>query len=202
MEITEDQIDILKELVNIGVGRSAASLSDLIETRINLRVPNIQIMNWEDASAYLGRLDESAKQTTILQDFKGQIQGRAGLVFSQESAIKFAQILSGDDSPTDELDIELSGIIMETGNIVLNGIMGSLGNAVDVNLEYTVPALSDKTVQESILGTSTEEIRNPSHVMIGDAEFSVADRDITGSIMIVFELGCLEIIFQLMSEAA
>jgi chemotaxis protein CheC len=41
MSLSPDQIDKLTEIVNIGFGRAAASLSSLVQQRILLSVPEI-----------------------------------------------------------------------------------------------------------------------------------------------------------------
>lgn len=43
LELTAMQIDALTEIVNIGVGRAASSLSDIIGAHILLKVPDVNI---------------------------------------------------------------------------------------------------------------------------------------------------------------
>ncbi len=45
MNITPEQIDTLKELVNIGVGRAANMLNQLVQSRIYLQVPSINVFH-------------------------------------------------------------------------------------------------------------------------------------------------------------
>ena len=54
MSLSPDQIDKLTEIVNIGFGRAAASLSSLVQQRILLSVPEIRICSVEELPAYLG----------------------------------------------------------------------------------------------------------------------------------------------------
>ena len=52
MILTDEQQDILTELVNIGVGRAAASLSELVGKRIDLNVPKLVICDPETLNTY------------------------------------------------------------------------------------------------------------------------------------------------------
>ena len=59
MQLTADQIDALQELVNIGVGRAANMLNEMLETRILLQVPFIKILSPLDLKQELeGRFSE------------------------------------------------------------------------------------------------------------------------------------------------
>ena len=64
MQLSSSQLDALAEVVNIGVGRAAASLSELLGTRIELSVPQIQIKS---------KLESTASELAILQNFDGSV---------------------------------------------------------------------------------------------------------------------------------
>ena len=100
MRLSDDQIDTLTEIVNIGVGRAAASLSRIIGERVELTVPCVHIGALSDLSSFLdgtkGKLD-----TAIVQDFEGHVSGRALLAFPSPSGITLAQIISGIDETID-----------------------------------------------------------------------------------------------------
>ena len=49
MDLTPDQIDALKELINIGIGRSASMLNEMVNTRVYLQVPSVKVFSPKDA---------------------------------------------------------------------------------------------------------------------------------------------------------
>lgn len=83
-----------------------------------------------------------APEAVITQAFTGSLHGRASLCFATSSGIALAKALSGR-SPADnaELDSELSGLLLEVGNIVLNGVLGSLSYVLPADLRYPLPEL-------------------------------------------------------------
>lgn len=187
MRINEDEMDALQEIVNIGVGRAAGALSELIGSRINLRVPAISLVAPGECDS------DCAKGMSIVQGFDGTISGNALLVFPIESGQTLAMLLGGYDESEVIPEFEISGILSEIGNIVLNGVLGSLANAISTDLLYQVP---DFFVNESFgdLVERTPSIceDSTSPVLLADTQFSVESSDIKGSIIIAFRIGSLE----------
>ena len=44
MSMTPEQIDALKELINIGVGKAAAMLNQMVNIRVHLKVPFVKVL--------------------------------------------------------------------------------------------------------------------------------------------------------------
>lgn len=195
MRLSLDQSDALAEVVNIGVGRAAASLSELIGTRIEIVVPTITVLDPRQAASAL----HQEKSTSIIQEFDGVVSGSAVLIFPRESGLALAQLLCDRDDSGTELDIELGGVLTEIGNIVLNCIMGSLANMLETQLTYSVPRLAVLSIMQDLFprtGASGADRTGggepTNNVLLANARFKVAQRDISGSILIVFELGSIE----------
>ena len=47
MQLTPSQIDSLKEMVNIGVGHAAGVLNAMLNSRVQLHVPEVEMMSSE-----------------------------------------------------------------------------------------------------------------------------------------------------------
>jgi chemotaxis protein CheC len=184
----EAAMDAIAELMNIGVGRAAASLSELIGQRIELSVPNIRICQTEACRAAVFGRDQQP-ETVISQMFDGSIRGRMSICFPEASSVALAQILSGGvHGDASELDAELSDVLLEVGNIVLNGVIGSFSNAMSVALKYSIPEVQTVARRgERILRDALTD----DDILIGDVLFSVAQEDIRGSIVVVFSIGSI-----------
>lgn len=188
----DEALDALTELVNIGVGRAAASLSDLISERIELNVPRVR---WQSAPAVAleTRTDEHSCVTVVAQEFHGRIRGRAALMFPPESGLILAQLLSGTDTVATEFDAELAGVLLEVGNIVLNAVLGSFANAAADAFDYSLPTLYEDhqaLVRVLSLGDMSPEL------LIADVEFRVHRSEIHGTIALVFAGGCIQTLLE------
>ncbi len=187
MQLSEIDLDALGEIVNIGIGRAAGSLSKLVGTRIDLQVPVVQMLDPGVADL------RSEPGMSIMQSFDGKISGNALLVFPKVSGRKLATVLSGTNDPSEIPELELSGILSEVGNIVLNGVLGSLANIIEENLAYTVPEFYVKETVSSLL-TKRQDLSHDetSSVLYADAQFSVESQDIRGSVIVAFHLGSFD----------
>lgn len=191
MKITEAQTDALTEVVNIGVGRAAAMLSDLIHIRIELHVPSVELCTRQRAHGYLKERG-LGNATAIAQPFTGQVNGQACLLFPQPDGLTFAKLLAGEDESPDEIDLELSGILLEIGNIVLNGVVGSISNLLNYRFNYEPPKLCAQSFLDELFVESDEKPEKNAACLLANALFTVANKNIDGSILLAFELGGTE----------
>ena len=186
MTLTLEHHDALTELVNIGVGRAAKALSDLVDTRIELRVPSVAICKFSALTDYLNNQEELL-DVSVFQDFRGEITGRAVLAFPKKSGLRLGQLLAEFEEEPEEFDLDLMGLITEVGNIVLNGVLGSLGNALSNGLSYTVPEASvNQQITELVANQGQES------VILCDAEFGMAADQFRSSLILIFNLGEVE----------
>lgn len=188
-ELTVDELDILLELVNIGVGRSAASLSELIGAHIVLHAPSVRICTTAERHEWQQVVADHAS-TLIVQPFRGPIRGKAGLLFDEQSSLLLAQLLAGLNEIPEELDPEMSSTLLEVGNIVLNAVLGSLSNSMHAGLSYSMPTIvsgRDLSSGDDVLTTGTQG----GELLLADVDFGVAQHEIRGSIVIAFAVGCV-----------
>ncbi|MEM9365270.1 MAG: chemotaxis protein CheC [Planctomycetota bacterium] len=185
MHLSEEEIDALNETVNIGVGRAASSLSELIGSRISLRIPQIRV------ESSMPENNPEQRGMSVVQSFRGDVSGNALLVFPVESGQKLAAVLGGYEEGEAIADFELAGILSEIGNIVLNGVLGSLANAIDADLEYRVPEFYFKDSLPDLVDSKADDSSEVGSILIADTDFSVDDSDVHGSVVIAFRLGSL-----------
>jgi len=183
MPLSPEQCDTLAELINIGVGRAAAALADLVGERIALSVPRVDVCELDELDARLDA-DGHCFETLVYQDFDGGLYGRAVLAFPTHSGRKFAQLLGHLNDLPDELDVDLHGILVEVGNIVLGSVLGTVSNLSGRRLTCHVPELSSHSPLSTVMATRATPRRV---VFIADVDFLVDRRDIRGSIVCLFE---------------
>lgn len=183
-----DVIDLLTELVNIGVGRAAAALSELVECRVELTVPTIRVIGISQSDR-LVHGGQTGVETMVVQDFTGTLSGRSVLIFDAPSGQTLASLLSGQQSADGELDVEQSGVLLEVGNILLNSLMGTLANEAGYPLTYSLPTLYSS--QQSLTRLYTGSPTSEPDLLVADVQFSVDDRAIRGSLVTVLSGGSI-----------
>jgi chemotaxis protein CheC len=138
MNPTARQLDALSELINIGVGRSADVLNTMFNSHIDLQVPFVKILMPDDFRKEIEALGSDSLSAVHLI-FKGMFSGTAQLIFPAVTASKLVTTVTGEEVMSESLDEIRSGTLCEIGNIVLNGLMGSISNVLKMNLKYSVP---------------------------------------------------------------
>ena len=182
MNLSEDHLDAIKEFINIGVGKAANILNELLDAHISLDVPVIEITDNQEIKSMMPDLNEIL--STIQLEFIGQFSGNAALVFPQNSASNLVAALTGEEVGSSDLDMLRSETLTEVGNILINGVMGSISNMLNNALDFIPPKYSEMKVDE-ILNFGNEE--NYKLLLI-KTRFAVLDHNIEGNILIFFKV--------------
>jgi chemotaxis protein CheC len=138
--LTELELDALTELVNIGVSRAAASLREMVGEQVHLSVPSVQLVNRDEAIAIL-HARESSRLVAVHQVFEGDITGRALLIFPETKSLELVRAVTGGELPLEDI-VELEQeALAETGNIILNGCLGTMANMLQRSLKMSLPEI-------------------------------------------------------------
>lgn len=184
--------DALAEMINIGAGRAAAALSELVGARVVLEVPQVRLAPPSCLAAEAPELADNAN-TAVVQVFEGLAQGRAALVVPRQSSLILARLLGGSENSDDEFTVEVSGVMAEVGNIVLNAVLGSIGNLLETELRYTVPQFVSSAYTRVLL-PADERLDSSGVVLVADAKFSVAERQLEGALVILLNTASLNLV--------
>ncbi|MCP1661401.1 MAG: chemotaxis protein CheC [Methanocalculus sp. MSAO_Arc1] len=185
MEIHADDLDAIRELVNIGVGKAAGILSELTGSTIELRIPEVSIYSEEefrDVSRSLGE----GRYSAISLGFEGGFSGMTYSIFPGESAHILIHAVTGDALDHDSADTDVNSISTETlkevGNILINGVMGSITNVLGSNLVYTLPAYAEADIPSLIQNVQKE---HREAILLAETRMFIRSLDIEGKILII-----------------
>ncbi len=133
-------IDILKELGNIGAGNAATALASMISKKIDMKVPNVRIMEFKDVADILG--GEEILVVGIYFELMEDIVGNMMFAVDLDSAINLTNILYGrkkEDKELDEMDISA---LSEVGNIIASSYANSLSSLTGLKMFISIPSIS------------------------------------------------------------
>ncbi|PWH13555.1 MAG: chemotaxis protein CheC, partial [Anaerolineae bacterium] len=189
MSLSPDQIDKLTEIINIGFGRAAASLSSLVQQRIILSVPEIRLCSAEELPEYLGL--PNPQVTTVHQVFSGWLSGDAILLLDTDSASILINLLSGEAPQPRPLTTSDREALIEIGNILLNAFIGTLGNLLRIKIHFSVPRFHIEFLNEmlSSFQIGEKEIR---HTLVIKTFFETRDGNVGGYVVIILGIESLE----------
>jgi chemotaxis protein CheC len=190
MQLTSVQQDALVELLNIGFGRAAASLSQLTGHRVLLDVPQVTLHEISEVTEALGRVVRGPV-ASVHQIFTGPVGGDALLILDEPGAAILKELLTNEPALPLSIDASAREVITEVGNILLNACLGTFGNLLEVQVSFSVPHLSIEhagAVLESLM-VGQQGIR---YALVVHAAFRLRDTQVTGYLMIVLSVASLD----------
>lgn len=179
-------MDAFRELVNIGVGRAAAALNEMLESPILLEVPEVSMVSYEELNmqAVDGTIYPDNNFSCVKLDFHGAFSGLAALVFPPDSAVKLVSSLTGEVPETPGLNGVMAGTLSEVGNIVINCVIGTIGNILEKPFDFSLPSFIQGRINE-IIGLKWEV--RPKGILMVKTHFMVQDSHVDGNILFVLE---------------
>src|SRR3954470_24519472 len=198
MKLTAVQEDALIELLNIGFGRAAASLSQLTGHRVLLEVPHVTIHPIDEVSESLERVVRS-DVASVHQIFNGPVAGDALLILDQNGAAILKELLTNEPALPLSIDASAREVITEVGNILLNACLGTFGNLLNVQVSFSVPQLSIENVG-ALLESLLVEQHGIRYALVVHAAFRLRDTQVTGYLMIVLSVASLDRMMRAIEE--
>jgi chemotaxis protein CheC len=200
MALTPFQHDALTEVINIGFGKAAATLSTLTGKRVILNVPEIFLVPSNQFDPSLEGL-LSGEVTIIHQVFTGKVSGTALLILNQDSASILVDLVSGGLGEKRRLMASDREALQEIGNILLNAYVGSFGNILNIHILFTVPQFQIESIDGLLNSEAIDQIPLTS-VLLVKTEFVIGQGQISGYVLIVMGVESLETLLAAIDEMA
>lgn len=140
--INEFQLDVLREIGNIGAGNAATALSKLLQKPVDMNVPRVQILPFNEIAEFIG--GEEMLIVTVFLRIEGDIPGNMFFILNIDAA---RELLDGvlldnvQEKSVEFSEIELSAL-QEMGNILAGSYLTALSDLTKLNLQPSVPALA------------------------------------------------------------
>ncbi|OKP99384.1 CheY-P-specific phosphatase CheC [Paenibacillus sp. P46E] len=135
------KMDVLKEVGNIGAGNAATALSQLLGKPIDMAVPKVQLLNFDEITDKVGGAEELVY--AVFLRVEGEAPGNLFFILTPEAAINLLSRIAGIELlEGEELgEMELSAL-NEIGNILAGSYLSSLADFTSLSMYPTVPALA------------------------------------------------------------
>ncbi|MGN0692865.1 MAG: chemotaxis protein CheC [Oscillospiraceae bacterium] len=188
------ELDILKEIGNIGQGNAASSLSGMLNEKVNIAVPNIKILDFNEVVNFLGGPENIA--IGLLVGLSESINGMM-LCIMQEPFVKHI-VKAMFDSDVDDIislsEMEMS-FVSEVGNILSASYVNAISSMTGLNIQISVPQISVDMVGAILSVPAVEFAQIGDKVLFIDDSFIVGDSEIQSNMILVPELKSLSTLF-------
>ncbi|KKG10377.1 chemotaxis protein CheC [Methanosarcina sp. 2.H.A.1B.4] len=171
--LSEVELDILKELGNIGTGHAATALSKLLNKDVYFSVPEVKIGEIKNLSSEFIN-DVVAGVVIALQDLEEHRSGYLYIMFPEKSARKIA----GDLFGMEELDEEMyASTIMEVGNILSSSFCDASADFMDIILLPSPPNFAVDVPTAVIDSVVSQMAEKNDHIILFETSLS-SDPDV------------------------
>ncbi|MFT5758621.1 MAG: chemotaxis protein CheC [Alteromonadaceae bacterium] len=199
VELSEFQKDALAELLNIGMGRASASLSEMVGEEVELSVPQVEMLSRKEVIIHISNLVGN-KITAVKESFKGAFWGDALLLFPENHSLELVKALIKDDTlPAEMLSEMEQEALTEVGNIILNACLGSLANIFQENLEFALPQYSHGSCSD-ILKIGKPSATSPEGLLLLQMNFSLEKIKVSGYLTLIMDVTSMQALSKQLSK--
>ncbi len=187
MTYTDLQLDGLKEIINIGGGHAATSISMMVNRKIDMRVPEVEILSYE--KLYQQLLAENEEVYAVVSQILGDVRGVFLFVLTNPAADKMTEFMVG----TTEFDEEVkASAVNELTNIVSNSFLGAIGKFLGNQLISSLPIIQYDYFGAIISSVYMALNQFDDQIMVIRNEFTYDEDRLEASLFFIPETGGIE----------
>ncbi len=135
------QLDAIKEIASIGAGNAATSLSDILNDKIQMNVPKVNILPIEQVPEMMGGTEELI--IAILVRITGDIEGGVLFTLDIKSSNKLVHLLlSKRVNVEDEIGEDEESTLKEIANILTGSNLNAFSQMFEIKITPDVPELA------------------------------------------------------------
>ncbi len=184
MNPTSIQIEAIEKLINAGLSRAASVLNTLLKSPIRFEVSFIKMLPHTEL---IGALDGFGRSriSGVEMTFNGKMSGNLTVVFKKDAATALVSALTGDEMVDLEVETIWQGTLCEVGNIVLNAVIGSIANLLNLQFVYSVPSYIEDTPERLF---SAQPSDPDASILLVRTQFSVDELSVGEDIVLFIKV--------------
>lgn len=140
-QVSDNYYDVLKELGNIGAGNAMTALSQMLDCKIDMKVPQVRLLDFSEVGELMG--GEEQIMAGVFLGVEGDITGSMMFMVQEESARHLIQKITMGMLPEGN-EFEEMGLsaMQEVGNIITGAYVNSLSSMTNLKVILSPPAMT------------------------------------------------------------
>jgi len=157
LELSDMQIEAMKEVGNIGAGHAATALSDMLGQPVQIGTPTVEILPFSSLAGHISREDRRVSTVHFHVNVNGEAPCQIVVLFDEAQALSFVSIFTGmtAEDGGEMFATVVESTIKEVGNIIGGAYLTALTSLTGITLIASVPTLSTGTAQSAFLELMT-----------------------------------------------
>lgn len=192
--LNDTQLDVMREIGNIGAGNACTALSGLIGTPIDMSVPRVQLLGIDSTSDYLGGDDKEVLgiRIDVKADLTGMMYHIVNKRFAERLINTFYEKKLDTIKSIDEMDMS---VISEMGNITSGAYANALATLSGYVVDIGTPTPGGYSISE-ILKVPIETLGEVGDkILVVDEQFIIDSEKLTSNMILVLEKDSLHRLF-------
>lgn len=193
--LPEFQMDVLKEVGNIGAGHAATALSLLMNKPIDMQVPKVKFLPFEEIAEMMGGAEQVV--VAIYLRVVGETPGHMFFLIETSSAKEMLKNLAGIMVEHDEEYSEMeASALCEIGNILAGSYLSSLADFTQLSMTPTVPAMAVDMVGAVLSYGLIQYGAMGEQALLIDTAFFEGQQHVEGHFLLIPDPGSFELMFE------
>lgn len=139
-EMSDEYFDVLKELGNIGAGNATTALSQMMQCKVDMSVPQVKLMEFKELGELMG--GEEIIMAGIYLAIEGDVAGSIMFLLEKQAARHLVNKLMGTSVEGEEFSEMEFSALKEVGNIITAAYLNSLASLTNLTIHPSVPDLT------------------------------------------------------------
>lgn len=139
--VNEQYFDVLKEIGNIGAGNATTAISNMLNMKVDMQVPQVKLLTFQELGGAISAEDEII--AGIYLEVTGDISGSIMFLVKMDSAHYLVNALMGrpEDYAEEFDEMDLSAL-KEIGNIITGAYLSALSSLTNLTIVSSIPFLA------------------------------------------------------------
>lgn len=190
--LTDDQQDALREVANLAMGEAGVNLSKVLNSYIQLSIPEIHILEFSQLAIFLTELNANFGQTIsiVRLGFQGFFEGEALLVYGPNALESIHKLL--DDALNEEAREGM--LLREISNILAAACLNGITRRLYSNILITPPSIYSHKMpsKDSFDVMFAKNSLNWHETLLIKISFKFENKDFQCNLIIFFSENCIE----------
>lgn len=180
-------VDAVAEVLNVGMGSAAASLSEMINEEVKLSVPSVEFVTRLVAANHISKKAKT-DVSGVHQHFQGAFGGDAMLLFPEEQSLQLVRaVLQQDDMTLEDLTEMEQEAMAEIGNVILNACLCSMADMFGKEIRGEIPEFVHGSLNQ-VFSNESGLKQTEAIVLLLNMEFSVDTKNIEGYVTFLMDV--------------
>lgn len=189
------QLDVLREIGNIGAGNAATALARMLDKKVDMEVPKVKILEFKDVNELLGGAEILV--VGIMLSVEGDLSGNIMFILELKAAHTLVNLLMGKpyNDYSEFTEMEMSAL-KEIGNILAGSYLSALSTLTNLKIMTSIPYVAIDMAGAILSVPAIEFGKVGDSVLYIETEFSEGEARVLGDFFLVPDVDSYEVLLR------